>query len=163
MILIAIGSNLPHPVYGDPFSVCQAAVEALSVAGCAVKSVSRWFRSASVPRSDQPDYINGIVNIRTSLSPPLLLETLHEIENVFGRRRSVPNAARILDLDLIAYQDVVMSGEIAPILPHPRMSERAFVLLPLQDVAPHWTHPVSGQKIATLAAALPEGQICLPV
>ena len=163
MILVAIGSNLPHPVYGAPLAVCEAAVEVLPDAACRVVSCSRWFRSSPVPASDQPDFINGVISVRTGLNPLALLKKLHEIEAAFGRRRSVPNAARILDLDLLVYDQVITSGESPPILPHPRLSERAFVLKPLLDVAPSWKHPVSGRLAEELAAALPEGQKCVPI
>lgn len=163
MILIAIGSNLPHPDFGDPIDVCQAALEAVSRAECPVVGRSRWFYSAPVPASDQPDYVNGVIVVKTDLSPAELLKKMHEIEAEFGRHRSVPNAARVLDLDLIAYDDIVANGEIPPILPHPRMSERAFVLLPLLDVAPGWIHPVSGHSAAALVAALSDQQVCAPI
>ena len=163
MILIAIGSNLPHPVYGNPIGVCEAAVEAIEGAGCRIAAVSRWFRSAPVPASDQPDYVNGVISIETRFSPAILLQKLHEIEAEFGRRRGEANAARILDLDLLDHDGVVENGEIPPILPHPRLSERAFVLYPLLDIAPNWMHPVTKLSAAALAAALPDGQDCLPI
>ncbi len=160
MILIAIGSNLPHPDYGPPIAVCEASVASVAAAGCRVVAVSRWFLSAPIPVSDQPDYVNGVILVETSLKPAPLLEKLHEIEAEFGRERSVPNAARILDLDLIAYDEIVMNVEKPPILPHPRLAERAFVLKPLLDVAPDWRHPVSGASARALAAVLPAGQVC---
>ena len=163
MILVAIGSNLPHPVHGAPIRVCEAAVKAISISECRILSVSQWFSSAPVPVSDQPDFVNGVVSVETDLSPARLLGKLHGIEADFGRQRGVPNAARTLDLDLIAFGDLVMNDGKAPILPHPRLSGRAFVLFPLLDVAPDWIHPVSGVSVSELAAALPRGQNCYPV
>jgi 2-amino-4-hydroxy-6-hydroxymethyldihydropteridine diphosphokinase len=117
-----------------------------------------------VPPSDQPDYVNGVVAVETRLSPAALLARLHEIERAFGRERRIPNAARTLDLDLIAYHDRVTGPEEgAPILPHPRLAERAFVLLPLQELAPGWRHPVSCVSIADLIRALPPGQSAQPL
>ena len=163
MIFIAIGSNLPHPDYGDPFAVCGAAVVAVSRRGCRIAACSRWYRSSPVPASDQPDFVNGGISVETELGPAALLRELHRIEKEFGRNRSVPHAARVLDLDLIAYEDVVAEGEKPPILPHPRMSERAFVLFPIKDVAPEWVHPVSGMSVSRLVAALPKNQKCDPI
>ena len=103
-----------------------------------------------------------MVEVATALSPEELLALLQKIEHDFGRVRSVPNAPRSLDLDIVAYGDRVVT-EGAPLLPHPRMHARAFVLLPLQDLAPDWLHPQSGRPIADLIADLgrlddPEGQ-----
>ena len=84
--------------------------------------------------------MNGVAVVETSLPPGDLLALLHEIERRFGRERREVNAARILDLDLIAYGDLVRT-DAPPLLPHPRLHERAFVLLPLADVAPDWRHP----------------------
>ena len=77
--------------------------------------------------------------------------------------RGVPNAARILDLDLISYDNIVMNSGNPPILPHPRLSDRAFVLFPLLDVAPDWRHPISGVLATVLAGAVPGDQICGPL
>lgn len=163
MILIAIGSNLPHPVYGAPVDVCEAAVTSIDGNQCRITAASRWFRSAPVPASDQPDYVNGVISVETALSPRELLSNLHEIEAEFGRLRGEPNAARILDLDLLDYDEIVENGEIPPILPHPRLSERAFVLYPLRDIAPEWRHPVTGLSVADLVVTLPTGQDCEPI
>ena len=163
MILIAIGSNLPHPDYGPPVEVCNAAIDAIEAHGCEVLARSRWFRSTPVPASDQPDFINGVISVQTALEPLDLLSCLHRIEARFDRTRTVPNAARTLDLDLLAYDNMVNDGPDAPLLPHPRMVGRGFVLLPLREVAPMWTHPVLGDTLAALIAALPDDQICTPI
>jgi 2-amino-4-hydroxy-6-hydroxymethyldihydropteridine diphosphokinase len=94
--------------------------------------------------------------VATSLQPDALLAELHAVEDIFGRVRSVPNAARFIDLDLLDFHGEIASGKA--ILPHPRMAERAFVLRPLADLAPDWRHPISGVSIAALLAALPVGQ-----
>ena len=163
MILIAIGSNLPHPDIGRPVQVCQKALETISRMGCQVMSCSRWYSSVPVGSRGQPDYVNGVISIQSSLSPRALLEVLHKIEAGFGRRRTIPNEARVLDLDMIAYDDVVSTGDTPPILPHPLMSERAFVLRPLLEIAPDWVHPVSGVSGVKLVAALSNAQVCEPI
>lgn len=160
MIVVAIGSNLPFPSVGGPRSVCKSALADIAAAGVAVVRRSSWYRTAPVPASDQPDFINGVAAVETGLSPPAFLALLHEIEDRYGRARSVANAARTLDLDLIAWNDVVREGPEPPILPHPRMAQRAFVLQPLAEIAPGWRHPVSGETVEALIEALPAGQRC---
>lgn len=162
MILVAVGSNLSHPEIGCSRAVCEAAVEAIEAGGCRIIARSRWFRSAAIPESDQPDFINGIVSLETSMSPTELLIFLHRIEDRFDRERSVPNAARTLDLDLLAYHEIINEGPVSPILPHPRMADRAFVLLPLRDIAENWRHPVSGIALSALIEALGVRQYCIP-
>ncbi|HLI11803.1 MAG TPA: 2-amino-4-hydroxy-6-hydroxymethyldihydropteridine diphosphokinase [Alphaproteobacteria bacterium] len=164
MIAVALGANLPSPRFGPPRATCEAALAALAERGVRVLRRSRWYRSAPLPPSDQPDFVNGVVAVETKLDPATLLARLHEIEAEFGRRRGAPNAARLLDLDLLVYHDRVNDGTRGgPILPHPRMLGRAFVLLPLRDVAPDWRHPVTGEALAELIAALPSHQEIEPL
>tara|TARA_R110000868_G_scaffold29889_6_gene111013 strand:+ start:26963 stop:27496 length:534 start_codon:yes stop_codon:yes gene_type:complete len=163
MILVAIGSNLPHPEIGPPLAVCEAAVAAIAAGDCVVFDRSRWFRSAPVPVSDQPDYINGVVSVETEMAPTELMIYLHRIERRFARQRSVPNAARTLDLDLLTFGEIVNEGPVSPILPHPRMTGRAFVLLPMADIVDNWRHPVTGISLETLIDGLDRDQNCVPV
>ncbi len=156
MILIGMGANLPSLV-GPPRQTLEAAVAALAEAGVAVEGRSAWYRSAPLPAGDQPWYVNGVVAVATRLGPVELLGLLHRVEARFGRVRRKRNEPRILDLDLLDHD-----GELRqepPVLPHPRLHERAFVLLPLADVAPEWRHPVSGASPAALIAALQPGQV----
>ena len=163
MILIALGANLDHPRYGPPRETLDAALEALQQSGVAILGRSRWFRSAPTPPSDQPWFVNAVASAETSLSPADLLAKLHEIEAGFGRVRHRANEARVLDLDLLAYHDRESAPGESPILPHPRLAERAFVVLPLAEVAPDWRHPVSGLSAAEMANRLDPAETAEPL
>ena len=161
-ILIGIGANLPSD-YGSPLASCVAALDALGDMAIRVICQSRWYKSAPVPPSTQPWFVNGVAAVDSLLDPAALLEALHEVENRFGRERLGPAAARTLDLDLLDYRGMVRDGSTPPELPHPRLADRAFVLLPLAEVAPEWTHPRSGEGIAALINALAPGQTAEPM
>jgi 2-amino-4-hydroxy-6-hydroxymethyldihydropteridine diphosphokinase len=159
-IYVALGANLDHPTHGSPRETLVAALVELSRRGVRIPRVSPWYRTAPVPASDQPWYVNAVAEVATDWPADRLLVELHAVEDLFGRVRSAPNAARLIDLDLLDFR-----GEIAPggpgraILPHPRMGERAFVLRPLADVAPDWRHPATGQSIQAMLAGLPPEQV----
>ena len=119
---------------------------------------SRWYSSAPIPAADQPRYINGIVRLEGEVTPEKLLADLHAIEAGAGRTRGKPNEARTLDLDIIDMGGLRRAAP-DPILPHPRAHQRAYVLLPMRDVAPNWTHPILHLSIANLLAALPPQDI----
>ena len=152
VILVGIGANLPDAAGRAAIETCRWAVGRLdALPGLRVRGLSRWYRTAPVPASDQPDYVNGVAHLVGVAEPGALLGALHTIEAKAGRVRGVVNGARVLDLDLLAVGDMVMAGGL--MLPHPRMTKRAFVLRPLLDVAPGWRHPVSGLSAADLLLA----------
>jgi 2-amino-4-hydroxy-6-hydroxymethyldihydropteridine diphosphokinase len=155
MILIGLGANLPSAL-GPPQATLEAALAALEKRGVVVLARSPWYRSAPVPASDQPWYVNAVASIATALGPVELLALLHQVEARIGRERRTRNEPRAVDLDILDYDGLVRTD--APMLPHPRMQARGFVLLPLRDVAPGWRHPVSGAGLAELIAALPADQ-----
>ena len=156
---IGLGANLEHPIHGPPRRALEAALEQLGRRGVAIHRVSPWYRTAPVPASNQPWYVNAVAEVATDLTADALLARLHEVEDAFGRVRTVPNAARLIDLDLVDFQgEIAAGGPGRAILPHPRMESRAFVLRPLADLAPDWRHPRTGVSIQALLAALPADQ-----
>ena len=151
MILLALGANLPSPA-GTPAETLRAALAALENAGVHVRAASKFFVSAAWPDPRDPAFVNAVAKVETTLEPVALLALLHAVEREFGRRRGERNAPRTLDLDLLDYDGRVEEGP--PRLPHPRMIERGFVLIPLADIAPDWRHPVSGRTVQSLIAEL---------
>lgn len=156
MIFIALGANLPSR-YGTPEETLLAAYRSLEEAGLRVVKRSSIWLSAPVPVSDQPWYRNAVCAVECDLLPDELLRLLKGIERDFGRVETERNAPRVLDLDIVAYGDELINVDGLHI-PHPRMHERAFVLYPLYEIAPSWSHPVSKIAIADLISALPDGQ-----
>ena len=153
MILIALGANLPHN--GVPLvKTLQHALARLTQLGVDVVAVSAFYQTPAWPNPSDPGFVNAVALVRTMLQPVDFLTLLHEVETEFGRLRSSPNAPRTLDLDLIDHDGRVTDNGL--ILPHPRVCDRAFVLIPLADVAPDWRHPVTGQGVGALLAALPD-------
>lgn len=166
MILLALGGNLPHPRFGGPRYTLEAALTALTRRGVRIVRRSGWYETAPVPDDGQPWYVNGVAVLETELGPAELLELLLAVEAEFGRVRTARNAPRMVDLDLLAYHDHSTWSEAAPAttleLPHPRLHERAFVLLPLAEIAPEWRHPVLGRSVREMIEALPPGQRVQP-
>ena len=155
MILIALGANLRSSA-GEPAATLQAALAALETRGADVQAVSKFYATPAWPDPNDPPFVNAVAHIETALPPRELLATLHDIEMAFGRRRSERNAPRTLDLDLLDYDGRIETGP--PELPHPRMAQRGFVLIPLADVAPGWRHPITGRSLQSLIADLSQEQ-----
>ncbi|OHX14447.1 2-amino-4-hydroxy-6-hydroxymethyldihydropteridine diphosphokinase [Chromobacterium sphagni] len=144
---VALGSNLEQPA-----EQVRAALAALGhLAGTSLLRHSSLYRTAPVGYADQPDFINAVALLDTRLPPLDLLDQLFAIEQRFGRERSFRNAPRVLDLDLLYYDDVIMGGPQLT-LPHPRMRERAFVMVPLAEIAPGMLPGVG--DVAALAVGL---------
>jgi 2-amino-4-hydroxy-6-hydroxymethyldihydropteridine diphosphokinase len=145
---IALGSNL-----GDSLVTLEGAVETLSqTPGICLETHSSWYKTKAVG-PEQPDYLNGCAILRVEIIPHLLLEILLKIETKFGRLRLERWGPRSLDLDLLLYDDLIIETPNLQI-PHPRMNERAFVLVPLMEIAPNWTEPISGIKVKELIKAV---------
>jgi 2-amino-4-hydroxy-6-hydroxymethyldihydropteridine diphosphokinase len=162
---IALGSNLSSEI-GDSEKIVRAAIAQLAThQEIEVIRVSRWYRTKAIvlPNSaPQPDYINGCAVLQTSLSPLQILQTLLHTEQMFGRERRERWGARILDLDLLLYGDRQLDTPEL-VLPHPRMSDRAFVLLPLAEIAADWIHPINGEAISDLAKNPPDLNLSHPL
>ena len=158
--LVAIGANLPRADGAGPRETCDWAVAELDrIPGMRVAAVSSWWRSDPIPPDPaSPPYVNGVARLEGETSPEALLAALHAIEDRAGRARPYPNAPRVLDLDLIDLGGRVRR-DTPPLLPHPRAHLRAFVLLPLAEVAPGWVHPALGKGVQALIAALDRQEI----
>jgi len=155
-VFVALGANLPS-AWGPPRATLEAALDRLCEADIGIDARSPWYETAPVPDMDQPWYVNAVVRLTTDLAPQALLARLHAVEEAFGRIRRERWEARAIDLDLIDYcGQVCQDGDL--LLPHPRMDQRAFVLMPLADIAPDWRHPGDGRTITELLAAMPPGQ-----
>ncbi len=162
MILIGIGSNLP---VGELSSreLAHAAFGALQEGPLRLLARSRLWHTKPVPDTGQDWFVNAAASIATTLDPEALLDHLHGIEEKFGRTRETLNAPRTLDLDLIDFEGRISAPDARAVTPHPRATDRAFVLKPLAEVAPGWRHPVSGQCVTDLIRALPADQLAEPL
>jgi 2-amino-4-hydroxy-6-hydroxymethyldihydropteridine diphosphokinase len=171
--LIAVGANLPHEGHPPEVSVA-AAIAVLAERTGRPPQVSRLYRTPAFPPGSGPDFVNAALALDWDGSPEALLSLLHEIESAFGRTRATRWEARLIDLDLIALGDSVLPDAATQvhwaalpadraavdtpeqlIVPHPRLAERGFVLVPLADVAPDWRHPVTGRSVAQMLADRP--------
>lgn len=142
---VAFGGNV-----GDVERNLRRALEAVAaLPGTRIQKVSSLYQTAPVGVQDQPEFVNGALELETGLSPEELLRHLLEIETALGRTREVRWGPRTVDLDLILYEDRVLRS-LALELPHPRMHQRGFVLVPLAEIAPHTVHPGFGKRVSQL-------------
>ena len=157
MILVGMGGNLDS-VFGSVYQTAEQAFVLLEQKECRVGRRSGWYKTAPVPVSSLPWYRTRVFTIETEKTAREVLEILLSVEAELGRVRTVRNAPRVLDLDLLAYHDEIIDAPPELIVPHPRMHLRAFVLYPLQEIAPNWVHPKRGQNIAEMIENLPPEQ-----
>ena len=177
--LLAFGANLPFEGL-KPDETIRAAIQAFPEVKLPVPQLSRLFETPCFPAGAGPDYVNAaaLLQVEGAFSAEGLLARLHQIEAMFGRMRETRWGMRTLDIDLLAFGDLVLpdadtqthwrdldpllQAGAAPdqlILPHPRIQDRAFVLMPLADVAPGWRHPVLHRTVAQMLAALPPADL----
>ena len=171
---VALGANLKFESHPPELTLGHA-IQALAARGVAIRAMSRFYATPCFPAGAGPDYVNAAILIETDAAPQEILHQLHEVEARFGRERVQRWGMRTLDMDLI-----FAGGRVAPdldtfrawhalepqtqarsapdrlILPHPRLQDRAFALVPLADIAPEWRHPVLGKSVREMLAALPE-------
>jgi 2-amino-4-hydroxy-6-hydroxymethyldihydropteridine diphosphokinase len=159
--VVAVGGNLPGN-FPDSVTLFERALATFAAHGLPIVGRSSWWRSAAWPDPAQPDYRNAVILVEPAPPARELLQALLAIEAAFGRRRGEANAARTLDLDLIACGRQV-SDEPGLTLPHPRAHQRLFVMGPLAEIAPHWVHPALGETAAALAARASVGTDARPL
>lgn len=172
-IAIALGANLSLGA-ASPADTLVSALRHVASGGYVLRRVSRFFRTPCFPAGAGPDFVNAVAILAGPSDPERILRHLHAVEAELGRSRRERWEARVVDLDLlavgqqvrpdaetqIAWVNLPLDAQMARapdglVLPHPRIQDRPFVLIPWRDVAPGWRHPVSGLTVAQMAAALP--------
>ena len=143
-VLLGLGGNL-----GDPVVTIEAALKHLDAGGARITRRSRWYRTAPWGVTDQPDFVNLCAAAETELSPRALLKLAQDTETALGRTRGLRWGPRTIDIDILTYGDLALD-EPGLEIPHPRLTERAFVLVPLLDIAPD--HVISGRPVRAWAA-----------
>ena len=152
MILIGIGSNISGP-WGTPRDTLAKAIARLNDAPCRIVETSSVLETTPFGNPDQPNFLNAVTRIETKVDPEVLLLHLQDIERSAGRRRGDKWGPRTLDLDILDYHGVIRQSP-PPVLPHPGIAERAFVLVPIVEIAPEWRHPILGASARELLGRL---------
>lgn len=155
---IGIGSNM-----GDSLGNCRQAIQAIGAKkGNRIVACSSFYLTEPVGRKDQNWFVNAVIAVRTNFSPHQLLEFLMNVEKNMGRERRERWGPRIVDLDILFYENLICQENNLQI-PHPEIAKRRFVLLPLKDIAPHLIHPILGKTVSNLLDELPPGEKVIPL
>jgi 2-amino-4-hydroxy-6-hydroxymethyldihydropteridine diphosphokinase len=158
MILVALGSNQTGP-WGTPEESVRRALAALDLGGIRLRRCSSLIMTQPLGVTTQPPFVNAVAEVETALGPEALLARLHLIERRAGRRRTLRWGPRTLDLDLIDYHGLICPPPARPVLPHPGIAGRIFVLAPIAEIAPRWRHPKTRRSAADMLRALdPAGE-----
>jgi 2-amino-4-hydroxy-6-hydroxymethyldihydropteridine diphosphokinase len=144
IVYLALGTNL-----GDRSANLKQAISALTPQ-LEVKAKSAVYETPPWGFEDQPKFLNQVIKANTYLDPELLLKHLKRLEVALGRKESFPNGPRLIDMDILFYDDLVVDRP-SLVIPHPRLHERGFVLLPLMEIAPHLVHPVNKKSVREMA------------
>jgi 2-amino-4-hydroxy-6-hydroxymethyldihydropteridine diphosphokinase len=152
MILIALGSNMSGS-WGSPRSAIRKAIGHLDSRGCRLIRASSLYETSPLGKTDQPNFINAVARIETAMPAEALLEHLQQIESLAGRIPGEKWGPRALDLDIIDYNGAIRKRP-PPVLPHPGLPQRPFVLAPIAEIAPRWRHPVLDKTAARLLKEL---------
>ena len=152
-IIIGIGGNIRSEDGDHPIKVAMKAIRFLKDYSINITNQSSWYETEPIPKSDQPNFFNCIVFAKTILNELDVLNALHEIEYRLGRRRTLVNEARVIDLDLIDYSNKILRNKEI-VIPHPRAHQRRFVMEPLAELDKNWIHPVLKINIKKILAKL---------
>ena len=152
IVYLALGSNL-----GDRLANLKQAIVALPPQ-MEVSAKSSVYETPPWGYEDQPKFLNQVIKAKTYLDPEPLLKHLKRLEIALGRKESFPNGPRLIDMDILFYDDLVLNTA-ALVIPHPRLHERGFVLLPLTDINPELVHPVNKKNVREMAAGCDMGGI----
>ncbi len=155
---IGIGSNL-----GDRVANCRQAIEAIAAEKeNKIVACSPFYLTEPVGKKDQNWFVNAVILVETTLSPHRLMEFLMNVEKNMGRERKERWGPRIIDLDILLYENLICQEDNLHI-PHPEMAKRRFVLLPLKDIAPHLVHPLLAKTVSAILDELPPGEKVIPL
>ena len=176
-VILGLGGNISSQVGGAPDTIARATAD-LATAGVGVIAKSKLYETPCFPAGAGPDFLNAALLCSTILDPKAFLSLIHSTEKKYGRKRTARWAERTLDIDILAIDDCVLPDaatfqewqNLSPdlqksktpdqlIVPHPRLQDRAFVLVPMADVAPDWHHPILGESVSKMLRQLPEADL----
>jgi 2-amino-4-hydroxy-6-hydroxymethyldihydropteridine diphosphokinase len=175
LVAVAVGANVAGS-WGSPLATIQTALREMEATGIGILAASRIYRTPAMGFSPQPDYLNAVLLVTSPKGPAAIMRSLKAIERKAGRRAAKPWGPRPLDLDLLFSRGTRLglrrpggkrtAHQSRPLLlPHPGLEDRAFVLIPLRELAPHFHSPASGRSLTQLVHALPARAVglCVPL